>query len=81
MSAHALVLSYERGRWCARGADVELAHAELRGLEALLEARLASAAARVELHLEFDMAALPRWLRQYHGHYCNYRLLLPRRCP
>ena len=29
--------------------------------------------------LEFDMASLPRWLHQYHGHYCNYTLHVPPR--
>jgi hypothetical protein len=79
VSALELDLRYEHGRWHARGADVELDHAELRGLEALIEARVASAAAAVEVRLGFDMAALPRWLHQFHGHYCNYTLLVPRR--
>ena len=38
MSARELVLSYERGRWHARGDGVDLVHRELRGLEALIEA-------------------------------------------
>jgi hypothetical protein len=81
MSARDLLLSYEHGRWVARGADVALDHAELRGLESLIEARLAGAAAAVEVRMSFDMCALPRWLRQYHGHYCNYSLVVPRRVP
>ena len=79
MSARELVLTYEHGRWHARGADVELDHADLCGVEALIEKHVASAAAAVEVRLSFDMAALPRWLHQYHGHYCNYTLLVPRR--
>ena len=79
MSSRELVLSYERGRWYARGDGVDLVHAELRGLEALIEAHVASDAAPVEVRLDFDMTALPRWLHQYHGHYCNYTLRVPAR--
>jgi hypothetical protein len=71
-----LVLSFERGRWRACGNGVDLEHGELRGLEALLEARF-SEAAPIDVHLAFDMAALPRWLHQYHAHYCNYTLRVP----
>jgi hypothetical protein len=79
MSVRELVLKFERdrGRWCACGDGIEIVHHELRGLEALIEARLASEAP-VEVHLRFDMAALPRWLHQYHGHYCNYTLHVAR---
>ena len=79
MNTRELVLSYGHGRWYARGADVALDHADLRRLEALIEAHVASAAAAVEVRVSFDMAALPRWLHQYHGHYCNYTLVVPRR--
>jgi hypothetical protein len=77
MSVRELVLSYEERRWHARGDGVELTHNELRGLEALIGARLANAAAPIEVRLKFDMTALPRWLHQYHGHYCNYTLHVP----
>jgi hypothetical protein len=79
MSARELVLSYEGRRWRARGDGVDLAHGELRTLEALIGAQLATDAAPVEVRLEFDMSALPRWLHQYHGHYCNYTLRVPPR--
>jgi hypothetical protein len=79
MSVRELVLTYEEGGWHARGDEINLAHRELRGLEALIQAHVAHAAARVEVRLEFDMAALPRWLHQYHGHYCNYTLHVPPR--
>jgi hypothetical protein len=79
MSAPELVLSYEAGHWHARGAGTDLVHRELRGLEALIEAHIGNDAAPVEVRLEFDMAALPRWLHQYHGHYCNYTLRVPPR--
>jgi hypothetical protein len=79
MSARDLVLSYEGRRWRARGNGVDLVHGELRGLEALIGAHVASEAAPVEVRLEFDMASLPRWLHQYHGHYCNYTLRVPPR--
>ena len=73
MSGRELVLSFEGGRWHAAGEGVDVAHRHLRGLEALIEARLA-AEAPVDVHLKFDMASLPRWLHQYQGHYCNYTL-------
>jgi hypothetical protein len=79
MSVRELVLSYEERRWYARGEGVELTHGELRGLEALIGERLADRSAPVEVHLNFDMTSLPRWLLQYHGHYCNYTLRVPRR--
>ena len=79
MSVRALVLSYESSRWRARGDGVDLEHRELRGLEALIGAEIASDRTPVEVRLEFDMSALPRWLHQYHGHYCNYTLHVPPR--
>ena len=78
MSARELVLSFERDRWRAHGDGVDLAHRGLRGLETLIEARLASEAP-IDVHLRFDMAALPRWLHQYQNHYCNYTLHVPLR--
>jgi len=78
VSARELVLSFERDRWRASGEGVDVAHRELRGLETLIEARLGGEAP-LDVHLLFDMDALPRWLQQYHGHYCNYTLHLPRR--
>lgn len=78
MSARELVLSFERDRWRASGDGIEVMHRELRGLETLIEERLAGEAP-LDVHLKFDMDALPRWMQQYHGHYCNYTLHLPRR--
>jgi hypothetical protein len=79
MSARELVLSYEQNRWRARGAGVDATHAELTGLEALIGAALAEERVALDVHVRFDMAVLPRWLHQYHGHYCNYVLRLPPR--
>jgi hypothetical protein len=79
MSVRELVLSYEKSRWHVRGHGLDLVHGELRGLEALIGAHVASEAAPVEVRLEFDMASLPRWLHQYQGHYCNYTLHVPPR--
>lgn len=77
MSARELVLSYEGKCWRACGNGIDVAHGELRGLETLIEARLASEGP-LEVRLSFDMAGLPRWLHQYHGHYCNYTLHVAR---
>jgi hypothetical protein len=73
VSVRELVLSFEHGRWRARGDGVDVEHGELRGLEALLEARL-RAEAPLDVHLAFDMAGVPRWWHQFHAHYCNYTL-------
>lgn len=78
MSGKTLVLKFERGRWRACGDGVDVAHRQLRGLEALIEARLAGEEP-VDVELKFDMASLPRWLHQYQGHYCNYTLRVPPR--
>ncbi len=77
MTAVDVALTWEHGRWRARGPGLDLVHAELRGIESQLAARLATAAEPREVHLEFDMSTLPRWLHQYHGHYCNYTLHVP----
>lgn len=72
-------LRYEHDRWHARGAGIEVVHAELRGIETQLAAFLAKEATPLDVQLRFDMTALPRWLLQYHGHYCNYVLHVPPR--
>lgn len=79
MSARELVLSYEAQRWHARGEGVDVVHAELRALETLIVAHVAADSAPVEVKLSFDLESLPRWLHQYHGHYCNYTLRVPPR--
>lgn len=79
MTSAELVLSYESARWRARGAGVDVTHAELRGLEQLVEDALAVEGAARRVHLRFDTASLPVWLRQYHTHYCNYVLTVPAR--
>ena len=77
MSSAELVLTYERDRWRATGLGLDVAHAELRGLEWLLTTLLAGRGAPPRVHLRFDTGALPTWLRQYHAHYCNYVLEIP----
>jgi Family of unknown function (DUF5395) len=79
VSSAELVLSYERSGWRAQGPSLDLIHRDLRGLEALIEARLALARTPRRVHLRFDTSSLPIWLRQYHAHYCNYVLNLPPR--
>jgi hypothetical protein len=78
MNARELVLTFERDRWRASGDGVDVVHRELSGLEALIEQRLAGEAP-LDVEIKFDVASLPRWLLQYHGHYCNYTLRVPRR--
>jgi hypothetical protein len=70
-----LALTYARGRWRARGHGIDLEHAELRGLEALVEQSLAGAGVR-EAAIRFDMSSLPRWMHQHQAHYFNYTLRL-----
>jgi hypothetical protein len=79
MTPRELTLTYERDCWHARGSGIDVAHHDLRGLEALIEAEVADGSAPVDVNLTFDTATLPRWLLQYHGHYCNYTLHVPRR--
>jgi hypothetical protein len=73
-----VVLTYEGHAWRARGAGIDVVHADLRALDALVMARLAGESP-VDVHLTFDMAALPSTLHQYHAHYCNYTLRVPGR--
>jgi hypothetical protein len=68
-------LSYEGGRWRARGSGLDAAHEELSSLDALLETRLAERGETAAV-LRFDMGSLPRWLPQYQPHYFNYTLRL-----
>jgi uncharacterized protein DUF5395 len=72
-------LRYEHDRWHARGPGIEVVHAELRGIETQLAARLATDRTPLDVQLRFAVSALPRWLMQYHGHYCNYVLHVPPR--
>jgi Family of unknown function (DUF5395) len=72
-----VVLSYADDRWRARGDGVDLAHADLPNLDALI-ARAFAERAPVCVHVRFDLAGLPTWLRQYQAHYCNYVLRVAR---
>jgi hypothetical protein len=72
-------LHYERGRWRARGAALDVEHADLRALEELIAARLGEQGEQ-EAALRFDFGSLPAWLRQHQSHYFNYTLrFAPRR--
>jgi hypothetical protein len=68
-------LSHRNGRWRAQGLGgaLDLEHAELRALEALIEATLASRCEPCAV-VRFDTESLPVWLRQYQTHYFNYTL-------
>ncbi|HEY8520157.1 MAG TPA: DUF5395 family protein [Gammaproteobacteria bacterium] len=72
-----LVLSYERGQWRARGAGLDVAHADLAALDTLI-VRAFEGAEPSSVHVRFDMGALPAWLRQYQAHYFNYVLRVGR---
>lgn len=74
MTSPELVLTYDRDSWRATGLGLDVAHAELRGLESLLTTLLAARGAPPRVHVRFDTSALPTWLRQYQAHYCNYVL-------
>ncbi len=80
MTTHELVLTYERDGWRACGTGLDVVHADLRGLDALVAVRLASESP-VDVRVLFDLATLPRGLHQYHAHYCNYTLRVPGRTP
>ena len=74
MSPAEVELRFESGRWRALGPGVDLEHSELRGLDALITAAFAVPGGPSRVHVRFDLDGLPRWLRQYHAHYCNYVL-------
>lgn len=74
MSALELVLTHEQDRWRARGEGIDVAHATLAGLDALIAAALAVEAGPRRVHVRFDFGTLPTWLRQYHAHYLSYSL-------
>ena len=73
MTEPEVVLSYENDRWRARGDGLDLAHSDLarsgRADRTRFRRRL-----RARVHVRFDLAGLPTWLRQYQAHYCNYVL-------
>jgi hypothetical protein len=68
-----IVLTHEDGCWRARAPGLDLAHAELHALDALIEMRLAERG-DPSASVRFDFAALPEGLRQYQAHYFNYAL-------
>jgi hypothetical protein len=78
VTAYELVLTYEHGAWRAHGTGIDLRHADLTELDALVAARLAGAAP-VDVCVKFDLTALPSGLHQYQAHYCNYTLHVPGR--
>jgi len=77
VSGHEIVLSWANGRWRARGLGMDAEHAELRELEARLEAELRARGGVARVAVRFDMRSLPVALRQFHAHYCNYSLRIP----
>lgn len=78
MTEPEIVLTCSNGRWRARGVGLAVEHAELRGLEALLETELACRGI-ARAAVRFDTSALPVGLRQYHAHYFNYSLCIVKR--
>lgn len=78
-AAPEIVLTYEEGRWRARGPSFDLVHEDLCALDALIEAAVADPREALDVHVRFDFATLPVWLRQYQPHYCNYVLRVPAR--
>jgi hypothetical protein len=79
MTAPEIVLTYEDGRWRARGQGFDLVHEDLGALDALIERTVARANDALEVQVRFDFSTLPVWLRQYQPHYCNYVLHVPER--
>jgi Family of unknown function (DUF5395) len=72
-----IVLSCSNGRWRALGLGLALEHRDLRGIESLLEAELASRGVE-SVAVRFDTSSLPVAFRQYHAHYFNYSLRVPK---
>ncbi len=73
--AHAaeLTLRWERGRWRAQGAGVDVTNPDLAALDDLIVRALRGRGA-TRAHVRFDTSTLPMWLRQYQAHYFNYVL-------
>ena len=70
-----LILRYGSGLWTAEGQGLCLSASELGSLERAIGAALrARRRAPADVVLRFDLASLPRWLRQYQSHYFNYVL-------
>ena len=78
MNVPEIVLTYEDGAWRARGDGIDVAHADLRELDALVATQLAGQSA-IDVQVKFDTAALPQPLSQYQAHYSNYTLRVPAR--
>jgi hypothetical protein len=79
VTAPEVVLTYEEGRWRARGQGFDLVHEDLCALDALIECSVAHPGAALDVPVRFDFSTLPSWLRQYQPHYCNYVLHVPAR--
>lgn len=74
-----VTLRHEHGRWRAIGDGIDVAHADLAGLDRLIEDAVVAAGkspAPHRVHVRFDIDRLPVWMRQYHAHYFNYVLKL-----
>ena len=69
-----LSLCWEGGRWRAAGPDVDVSHADLAALDALIVEALTRTGGATRAHVRFDASRLPTWLRQYQAHYFNYVL-------
>ncbi|HEX6995465.1 MAG TPA: DUF5395 family protein [Gammaproteobacteria bacterium] len=68
-----LTLRWERGRWRAVGAGVDVCDADLGALDGMIVHALRGRGATTA-HVRFDTSVLPAWLRQYQAHYFNYVL-------
>ncbi|MBN1240237.1 MAG: DUF5395 family protein [Gammaproteobacteria bacterium] len=72
-----LTLHHEAGRWRAVGDGIDVAHADLAGLDRLIgEAVRRRNDPPRRVHVRFDVDRLPAWMRQYQAHYFNYVLTL-----
>jgi hypothetical protein len=78
VTTHEVVITYEDGAWHARGGGLDVAHADLRELDALVTSQLADRTP-VDVRCLFDMTSLPLELHQYQAHYTNYTLRVPAR--
>ena len=74
-----LTLSFEAGRWRARGDGIDVEHAELPELDRLIARDAAGGRPGTRVHVRFDVGGLPEWMRQYQAHYFNYVLTLTSR--
>lgn len=77
-----IMLSFSGNQWVASANAQEFKAASLPELERMLEFHYRNESGKQSgnktvLHLRCNLDMLPDWIRQYHPHYFNRKLVLP----